>query len=164
MLPYPATEHGPDSPTITYKSFPCVTLSLNASHKVVQFSPLPYVLDLCQLLTLIIATWIDPRVRSSNCCSPPCPYVSLEAFIERSALPKPLKAIQVTSERGVVGRGPSNSSLFLPLWTLNLGLRTKTAGLNPYLHQLTSVSAAQNCSTCLRTRTRTRLLDCCSTP
>ena len=57
--------------------------------------------------------------------------------VEISA-PKPLNAVWVTPEGGT--NGPSNSSLFLPLQILLPGFRTKTAGQQPSLHQLTSLS------------------------
>lgn len=53
--------------------------------------------------------------------------------------PKSLKAVWVTAKR-VMDHGPSNSSLYLSLWSLFWRLRTETGGLTPSSHQLTALS------------------------
>lgn len=73
-----------------------------------------------------------PLLSHSNCCPF---YIDPFASLKKSLCPKPLKAVLLLKRR-------SNSIQlisFLPCWKLFSGLWTKTAGLKPFLHQLTSL-------------------------
>lgn len=99
-------------------------------------------------------------LRYSNYCSPCHPSISLEAVTERSNNPKVLKIVQVTSERGLMGHGPSTSLVLL--WTLFRGLRTKASEIKPPLHQITFDS--HYLTSAYHPSRPALLLGCCSTP
>lgn len=68
-----------------------------------------------------------------------CPFVSHEAVTEEIGTRDPWKQFEWPLKRALMGHGLFNSFLFFPPWTLLLVLRTKTAGLKPPSHQLTSL-------------------------
>lgn len=134
-----------------------VTLSLTVIHKVVQLLPT----ELCSASLLnVVLSWHFGWTSSGALLI----AASLHAFLstkrqlqERSA-PETPKAVWVTSERGVMCQRPSNTALFLLLWTLLGGLGTKTGGLPLSLHQLTSLSQQGQ-----HPLEPAPFLDCCST-
>lgn len=101
---------------------------------------LTYVLNLCPLLSFIVAPWVDPPLKCSDCCPfYVAHFISWKQF-KRDQCPQTPKAVWVISEGGLMGHGPSSSPLVLPLQVLFSGLRTKAAGLKPSLRQSASLS------------------------
>lgn len=118
--------------------------SLNVPTKLYSFYPLAYVLGLCQMLSSIMAPWMDPLLKLSNCCSHHRSSVSLESSYQEINALKFLKAVWVTSKIRLMCHESPNSSLFLPCQTLFCGLRTKTSGLKaPFASINLSVSPTQ---------------------